>query len=226
MVGPHRGADADRVVTLEDSCGSIRDAPSVTMLATGWCGAAAIRQASEMAAVSTLLLSEHPDRVDATRVLLEEYLSLADAWERFGGVPVRLPAFLEHEITAFPGNSVPPDGDVIVGVADNGNVVAAGHVVPAEPFLCEFKRLYVRPDDRGKGTARQVAEAMINRARALGYRRAVLDVMPERAAAVVLWTRVGFRPCSPYRTYPFPMEFMELDLVDSASGPRAAGKSA
>lgn len=166
-----------------------------------------------MAATATLLLSEYPDKIQAARALLEEYLRLADVWEPFGGVPERLPAALEREITAFPGDAVPPEGDVILGVAASGNVVAAGHVVPLEPFVCEFKRLYVRPNDRGKGTARQVAEAMIGRALTLGYRRAVLDVMPQRAAAVALWARVGFRSCSPYREYPFPMEFMGLDLA-------------
>ncbi|HET9770979.1 MAG TPA: GNAT family N-acetyltransferase [Acidimicrobiia bacterium] len=166
-----------------------------------------------MAATPTLLLSEHPDKIEAARGLLEEYLRLADAWEPSGGVPLRLPASFEGEISAFPGVAVPPEGDVIVGVAASGNIVAAGRVVPVEPFVCEFKRLYVRPDDRGKGIGRQVAEAMIGRARALGYRRAVLDVMPQRTAAIALWTHVGFRTCPPYRAYPFPMEFMGLDLA-------------
>lgn len=164
---------------------------------------------------TTILLSEHADKVEAARGLLEEYLRLADSWQRSGGVPQRLPAALEGEITAFPGSAVPPRGDVIVGVSASGKIVAAGHVVPLdplEPSVCEFKRLYVRPDDRGQDVARRVAEAMIDRGRALGYGRAVLDVMPERAAAVAFWTRLGFRSCPPYRTYPFPMEFMGMDL--------------
>lgn len=165
-----------------------------------------------VAATPTVVLSDHPDKVQAARVLLEEYLRLADAWEPAGGVPLRLPASFEREITAFPGDAIPPQGDVIVGVAASGNIVAAGHVVPVEPFVCEFKRLYVRPDHRGTGMGKQVAEAMIGRARALGYCRAVLDVMPQRTAAVALWTHVGFRRCPPYRAYPFPMEFMALDL--------------
>ena len=172
-----------------------------------------MRQALVVAATPTLLLSEYADNIQAARALLEEYLRLADVWEPLGGVPVRLPASLEREITAFPGDAVPPQGDVILGVAASGNVVAAGHVVPVEPLVCEFKRLYVRPNDRREGIARHVAEAMIGRARALGYRRAVLDVMPQRAAAVALWARVGFRRCPPYRAYPFPMEFMGLDLA-------------
>lgn len=176
------------------------------MVPTAW-------QALVVAAIPTLLLSEYPDKIEAARALLEEYLRLADGWEPFGGVPVRLPAALEREITAFPGDAAPPEGDVILRVAASGNIVAAGHVAPVEPYVCEFKRLYVRPDQRGKGTGRQVAEAMMRRARALGYRRAVLDVMPQRSAAVALWIDVGFRSCPPYREYPFPMEVMGLDLV-------------
>ena len=172
-----------------------------------------LRQALPVADSPILLLSEYPDKVQAARVLLEEYLRLADAWEPAGGVPLRLPASFEREISAFPGDAVPPEGDVIVGVAASGTLVAAGHVVPVEPFVCEFKRLYVRLDHRGKGLGKQVAEAMIGRARVLGYRRVVLDVIPQRTDAVALWARVGFRSCPPYREYPFPMEFMGLDLV-------------
>ena len=53
---------------------------------------------------------------------------------------------------------------------------------------------------------------MIERARDLGYRRVLLDVMAERTAAVALWAGLGFRACPPYRTYPFAMVFMEMHL--------------
>jgi putative acetyltransferase len=165
-----------------------------------------------VACTSTLRLSDHGNSVEAARGLLQEYLRLPDAWERFGGVPDRLPDPLEREIEAFPGEATPPGGDVILGVTASGDVVAAGHIVRLEPIVCEFKRLYVRPEDRRNGLATQVVEAMVHRARVLGYRRAVLDVMPERASAIAFWARLGFRPCPPYRVYPFTMNFMEMDL--------------
>lgn len=101
---------------------------------------------------------------------------------------------------------------MIIGVAPTVEAVTAGHIVRLEHDMCEFKRVYVRSEHRQRGIGMDVAGAMIDRARILGYRRAVLDVMPERTVAVALWASLGFRPCPAYRAYPFPMEFMDIDL--------------
>jgi putative acetyltransferase len=158
-----------------------------------------------------LLLSEHPEHLEAARSLLEEFLRLPDAWARFGGVPTRLPDALEREIVSFPGAAAPPGGDVVVSLAE-GEVVAAGHLLPWEGEACEVKRLYVQSRHRCQGVGTRVARTLIDRARSLGYHRILLDVMPERVGAVRLWRSLGFRPCPPYRAYPFPMDSMEKDL--------------
>jgi GNAT superfamily N-acetyltransferase len=154
-----------------------------------------------------LWLSDNPEHTADVRVILEEYVRLPDAWERRGGVPERLPPHFEQELADLPGNAAPPHGDVAMAVVDD-RIVAAGLVVPFDAGRCEFKRVYVRPEQRRSGVATQLVQAMLARAASLSYSAVVLEVMPERIAAVQLWESLGFLPCPPYRDYGFPMDFM------------------
>lgn len=52
--------------------------------------------------------------------------------------------------------------------------------------------------------ARELLEAMLDRAESLSYSTALLDVMPERIAAVRLRESIAFRVCPPYGTTASP----------------------
>lgn len=79
--------------------------------------------------------------------------------------------------------------------------------------ICEMKRLYVRPEHRGKGLGRKLAEAIIQEARSTGYQKMRLDSLTSLKEAAGLYRSLGFNEISPYRYNPLPdAVFMEIGL--------------
>ena len=69
--------------------------------------------------------------------------------------------------------------------------------------VCEMKRLYVKPQYRGKGLGRLLAESAIRHAQKLGYFEIVLDTLPTMIEAQSLYASLGFREVEGY--YPNPL---------------------
>ena len=76
-----------------------------------------------------------------------------------------------------------------------------------------MKRLYIRPEFRRQGLAKQMAEMMIAEATHLGYSTMRLDTLPQMVAATRLYESLGFVRCEAY--YNTPLQdtiFMERGL--------------
>lgn len=119
----------------------------------------------------------------------------------------------DQELAALPGDYTPPAGCLLLATLQ-GELAGCVALHRLESEVCEMKRLYLRPQFRGKGVGKAMAEKVIMEARGIGYRFIRLDtVEPVMGEAVALYRRLGFKEIAPYRTNPIAgAAYMELQL--------------
>ena len=119
----------------------------------------------------------------------------------------------DKELASLPGNYAPPEGRLLLAEYQ-GQLAACVALHKLDADICEMKRLYLRPQFRGKGLGRLLANRIIAEARQIGYRRMRLDtVEPVMKDAVVMYRKIGFREIPPYCENPIRGAlYMELEL--------------
>jgi len=153
----------------------------------------------------TLTQAESPAQIAQARELFLEYAESL-------GFSLCFQSF-DQELAGLPGDYAPPDGRLLVAEY-LGRLAGCVALHQLAPGICEMKRLYLRPQLRGRGVGRALAETVIAEGRSIGYRKMRLDtVEPVMPNAVALYRRLGFVEIAPYR--PNPIEgalYMELAL--------------
>jgi GNAT superfamily N-acetyltransferase len=119
----------------------------------------------------------------------------------------------DEELKGLPGAYAPPGGRLLLAQYPSHT---AGCIALRKlgPDICEMKRLYVRPADRGRNLGRMLVERLIVEAQAIGYHRMRLDTIQSAMKdAVVLYGSIGFKEIPPYSKIPIESAlWMELLL--------------
>ena len=114
--------------------------------------------------------------------------------------------------TAGPAELGPPGGAFLVGFDEAGNPVCCGGVKRLDDEACEIKRMYVAPEARGAGRARELLTALEAAARELGYAVARLDTGPRQPQAERLYRGAGYAPIGNFNRNPMASFFGEKAL--------------
>ena len=93
--------------------------------------------------------------------------------------------------------------DTTVFVArEGGRAVACGALRRHEGGVAEVKRMYTRPEARGRGIGGAILAAIEALARREGFGRLVLETGHRHPAAWRVYERAGFSRCGPILDYP------------------------
>jgi putative acetyltransferase len=152
-----------------------------------------------------LTQAESPAQIAQARELFLEYaqsLGFSLCFQNF-----------DKELAGLLGDYAPPEGRLLLAEYE-GQLAACVALHKLGQDICEMKRLYLRPQFRGKGLGRALAERIIAEARQIGYQRMRLDtVEPVMKDAVAMYRKFGFREIAPYRPNPIAgAMYMELKL--------------
>ena len=163
--------------------------------------------------------TERPARADIDPMLTGFYEELSPKLVSIGSSAVDIPFWVEdfwHHADQY----LPPHGRIWIARDDTGQAVGWGTLRQIRPDAGEMKRLYVRPEARGQGTARRLVQARIDDARTMGWLHLFADTFRDNVEMQTLYQSMGFRFIDPYpesgvattsNAYAWTLKFMQLD---------------
>jgi putative acetyltransferase len=109
----------------------------------------------------------------------------------------------------LPGVYAPPEGRLFLATC-SAKAAGCGALRRMTADTCELKRMYVRPEFRGKQIGRQLAEIVILAAIEAGYSVMRLETTTYMDKAMAMYSALGFQTCQPY--YMIPEGFRKITV--------------
>ena len=138
--------------------------------------------------------NEHEPRI---RELLTEYAQwLKEMLEQKYKISIDADATLQsfmEDLEAF----FPPHGRIFLSQF-NGKFVGIGCLKQLDNNVGEIKRIFVKPEYRGKGIGKLILERLIAEARSIGYKQVRLDSPKFSIEVHRLYQSMGFQYIEPY----------------------------
>lgn len=108
---------------------------------------------------------------------------------------------VNEELDDLSAKYTPPEGRLLCAALD-GEIIGCVAYHKHTNERCEMKRLFVREGYRTHHAGSKLIEAIINFARADGFKKMVLDTIKPLQSAIRLYKRFGFVETEPYYDNP------------------------
>jgi putative acetyltransferase len=92
----------------------------------------------------------------------------------------------------LPGTYRDYGGEFFVAFNQGGELLGTAGVMPVAPGLYELRKMYLRPESRGRGVGVRLLEACVDFCRERGAKSVVLDTVEEMGAAIAFYEKHGF----------------------------------
>ena len=118
----------------------------------------------------------------------------------------------DDEIENLERKYAPPSGRMFI-VFRGSELCGCGGLMRYDDDACELKRMYVRPEFRGRGLASFLGRLILDEAKNAGYSYVLLDTLPFLQSAQRLYRRLGFYEIEKYNDSPMEnATYMRYDL--------------
>lgn len=145
----------------------------------------------------TALFSEYTNMLIANDRSFQNYLDL----QRY-----------DEEIQHLEEKYGMPSGRLYLAYCD-GEAAGCIGLKNMDGMNCEMKRLYVRPQFRGKNIGKLLIQKIIGDAKEIGYSYMLLDTLPFLEKAIHMYEKFGFYTIDCYNNSPMSTSiYMRLDL--------------
>ncbi len=153
---------------------------------------------------SDLVICHSDNEYAAARSLISEYVDALGLDLSFQDIQNEL----DH-LSNFYG---PPTGMIILA-KDEEEFIGEICIRNMGDFMAEIRRMFVKPEHRGKGIGRKLLNRAQQEAKGLGYRFLRLDIIPDMESAIHLYLSSGFYEIESYAYSPFSgTKFLEYKL--------------
>ena len=138
--------------------------------------------------MAAIITPERPDTADASALVEELEAHLAQFY----------PSESRH---GFSVEKLIAQGVAFFVIRNDGVAAGCGGILLVGAEYGELKRMYVRPQFRGLGLAKQMLDHLADYARSQGVTTLRLETGIHQHAAIGLYERAGFRQIPPFANY-------------------------